>query len=108
MHARIDNAIAKRMNRIKDAQKYKNTNQQWIPITAAIEEAVIDYFDLKGKQATKMRGRAKITYRKAERGILQGADKYVEDNVTANIKFQNRIAGTHSTQGTALITSTTA
>ena len=49
-----------------------------------------------------MRGRAKITYRKAEREILQGADKYVEDNVTANIEFQNRIAGTHSTQGNRL------
>ena len=43
-----------------------------------------------------------ITYRKAEREILQGADKYVEDNVTANIEFQKRIAGTHSTQGNRL------
>ena len=58
----MDLAIEKRKHRLRYAVKLKDTNMQWDLITAGVEERVIEFFQLKGKEATKMRGRSKITF----------------------------------------------
>ena len=60
----MDLAIEKRKHRLRYAVKLKDTNMQWDLIAAGVEEGVIEFFQLKGKEATKMRGRSKITFTK--------------------------------------------
>ena len=47
---------------------------QWDLIAAGVEEGVIEIFQLKGKEATKMRGRSKITFAKITKRLLKGID----------------------------------
>ena len=41
---------------------------QWNLIAAGVEEGVIEFFKLEGKEAAKMKGRSKITFSKKAKG----------------------------------------
>ena len=66
----MDQQILKRAYRLKHAQATENTEQQWDLIAAAVEQAVIDFYQLKDAQAKKMRGRSKVTFQKKTTKIL--------------------------------------
>ena len=53
----MDEAIGKRKYRLQHAVAIKDTNTQAALVAAAVEEANISFHSLKGKEATKMRGR---------------------------------------------------
>ena len=63
----------KRKHRLSYAVKLKDINMQWDLIAAGDEEGVIDFFQLKGKEATNMRGRSKITFAKKTKRLLKKA-----------------------------------
>ena len=58
----IDTAMGKREHRLSYAVKFKDTSVQWDLIAAGVEEGVIEFFKLEGKEATKMKGRSKIIF----------------------------------------------
>ena len=66
----MDAAIEDRITRIETSQLHKDTERQWGLIAAAVEDAIIKEFNLEGKQATRMRGRSKVSYR----------DEYIENS----------------------------
>ena len=67
MHEHMDEQIEKRQYRLKHAQEAGDTTTQWDLIAAATEEANIAYHQLKGREATKMRGRSKVVFQKTEK-----------------------------------------
>ena len=71
----MDRTIEDRRHRFNLAEQQKNTTRQWDLVAAAVEEACIEFFELDGKQATKMRGRSKIIFRKQEKHVLEGIEK---------------------------------
>ena len=71
LHKTIDTAIEKRKHRLSYAVKLKDTSMQWDLIAAAVEEGVIEFFELKGKEATNMKGRSKITFAKRTKRLLK-------------------------------------
>ena len=71
-HKCLDAAIEQRISRIKEAQAQGDTDRQWMLITAAVEQAAIEYLDLQGKDATRMRGRSRVSFRKQDRELTQG------------------------------------
>ena len=56
--------VDKRIHRLRLAQKQRDTTRQWHLIAAAAEQANIEFHELDGAQATKMRGRSKVLYKK--------------------------------------------
>ena len=56
--------------RLKHAQEAGDTTTQWDLIAVATEEANIDYHQLKGREATKVRGRPKVVFQKKEKNSL--------------------------------------
>ena len=74
LHEHMDEQMEKRQYRLKHAQEAGDTTTQWDLIAAATEEANIDYHQLKGREATKMRGRSKVVFQKKEKNSLEGAD----------------------------------
>ena len=48
----------------------RDSATQWDPVAAVLEEANISYHGLIGRDATKMRGRSRITYNKTSEKIL--------------------------------------
>ncbi len=54
----------KRKHRLTHAAHTKDTDKQYDLIAAIAEEANIDFHGLQGKEATKMRGRSRITFNK--------------------------------------------
>ena len=63
-HERMDEAIGERKHRLAYAAMIKDTSTQWDIIAAGVEEGVINFFELEGKEATKMKGRSKVTFNK--------------------------------------------
>ena len=57
----MDEAIGKRKHRLAYVAMTKDTSTQWDIIAAGVEEGFIIFFELEGKEATKMKGRSKIT-----------------------------------------------
>ena len=49
---------------IRYAVSQKDTSMQWDLIAAGVEEGVIDFVKLEGKDATKVKGRSQITINK--------------------------------------------
>ena len=68
----MDVAIGKREHRLKHVVKLKDTSMQWNLIAAGVEEGVIEFFKLEGKEATKMKGRSKITFSKKSKRLNGG------------------------------------
>ena len=58
LHEHMDKQVDKRKHRLQHAAANKDTTTQWDLIAAASEEAVIDFLQLQGKEASKMRGRS--------------------------------------------------
>ena len=67
----MNEAIDKRKHRLAYAVSTKDTITQWDLIAAGVEEGVIDYFELEGKEATKMKGRSRITLNKKSMRLLK-------------------------------------
>ena len=65
-------AIEKRKYRLDYAARTRDTDRQWDLVAAAVEEGVIEFFQLKGSDATKMRGRSKIAFTKKSKRLLKG------------------------------------
>ena len=68
-------------------------------IVAATEETNIDYRQLKGREATKMRGRSKVVFQKKEKNSLEGAD--IEEDKAAwcfptKASWYRQTAGQHN------------
>jgi len=74
LHKAIDTAIEKKKHRLSYAVRIRDTSMQWDLIVAAVEEGVIEFFELKGKEATKMKGRSKITFAKRTKRLLKGIE----------------------------------
>ena len=74
LHKAIDTAIEKKKHRLSYAVRIRDTSMQWDLIAAAVEEGVIEFFELKGKEATKMKGRSKITFAKRTKRLLKGIE----------------------------------
>ena len=70
-HDETDLQRQKRRARPDDAYFRKDTDTFWQLITAAVEEASIIFHDLGGKEASKMRGRSKVTYQVHDRAQLE-------------------------------------
>ena len=98
----MDVAINERLQRIELSQLQKDTDRQWDLIAPAVEEAIIKYLQLEGRQATRMRGRSRVSYRNEDREILQGADKQTDKQETNIIETLNKVAGIHAAQGNRL------
>ena len=71
LHGHMDEQISKRHYRLLQAQVAGDTTIQWDLIAAAMEEANIDYHQLKGREATKMRGRSKVVFQNKENIALR-------------------------------------
>ena len=63
LHLHMDAAIEERIQRIELSQLQKDTDRQWDLIAAVVEEAIIKDLNLEGRQATRMHGRSKVSYR---------------------------------------------
>ena len=70
LHDKMDEQVANRKCRLLQAQEAKDTTRQWDLIAAATEEAVIDYHQRQSKEASRMRGRSKITFKNKEKNFL--------------------------------------
>lgn len=57
----MDEAIAERIQRLKDAAVSRDTERLWMLTTAAIESGFVKHLSLTGPQADKMRGRSKVS-----------------------------------------------
>ena len=95
-------SIERRQNRLKLAQAEKNTTRQWHLIAAAVEEANIEYHNLRDKQAAKMKGRSKITFKTATQYAFQGAGKHAEEEDVTRLQMLNKIAAEHNVLGNKL------
>ena len=69
-HAEIDKQIEKKKHRLEDARLKHDTERQWMLITAIVEGAAIQFFELEGKDAVKMRGISKVAFQYLERIML--------------------------------------
>ena len=70
----MDEQIEKRQYRLKYAQEAGDTTTQWDLIAVVMEEANIDDHHVKGREATKMRGRSRVVFQRKEKNSLEGAD----------------------------------
>ena len=75
LHTIMDQQTHRREWRLKEAVLRKDTGWQWGLITASVEEANIQFHDLKRKDATKMKGRSKVTFQTGKRNLLRGAEE---------------------------------
>ena len=71
LHGHMDEQIRKRHHRLTQAQAAGDTTVQWDLVAAATEEANIDYHQLRGREATKLRGRSKVVFQNKEKTALK-------------------------------------
>ena len=86
------------------AQEAKDTTRQWDLIAAANEDAIIAYLNLRGREATKIRGRSRIAFKNKKRNCLEG----IEANETiapmaTRVNWLRHVAGQHTKMGNKLI-----
>ena len=98
----MDQQIQKRFYRLKHAQAMEKTEQQWDLIAAAVEQAVIEFHQLKDAEAKKMRGRSRIMFQKKTKHVLQGNENEVESEDDTRFKLLCRIASQHTQLGNKL------
>ena len=104
LHVRMDEQHDKRKYRLQHAVEAKDTNTQWDLIAAIAEEANIDFHNLQGREATKMRGRSRITFNKAIKNLLQGMEAQEENaELATRAKWLREMAGHHTKLGNKLI-----
>ena len=102
-HDEMDIQIEKRESRLHEAQQSSDTERYWMLITAAVEEAAINYFHLEGKYATKMRGRSKVTFKCVQRCLLHGAENAATDDEISFINAATKAMSNHTQQGNRAI-----
>ena len=77
---------------------------QWDLIVAAVEEGVIEFFELKGKEATKMKGRSKITFAKRTKRLLKGIEGEESNaDLVSRASWLRAAAGHHTKLANRLI-----
>ena len=94
----------KRERRLTYAVKLKDTSMQWDLIAAGVEEGVIEFFKLKWKEATKMKGCSKITFSKKSKRLLKGIEE--EDSnadLVSRASWLRTAAGHHTKLANKLI-----
>ena len=100
----MDDQIEKREWRFKEAALQQNTTRQWQLIAAAVEEANIIFHKLTGREATKMRGRSKVTFRSKTKDALKGMERSEDhENEVEYAKWMQKQAGEHAKLGNKLI-----
>ena len=100
----MDKHTDDRKYRIAHAESKKDTSMQWDLIVAAVENAAIEFFKLEGKQATKMRGRSRITFTKKIKRMLQGIEDDDENaEMVSRAKWLRVAAGNHTSLGNKLV-----
>ena len=83
---------------------HKDTTKQLDLIAVATEQAVIDFLKLEGKEASKMRGRSRITFQKKDKITLEGMeDKDANGDLITRAKWLRKQAGYHAKLGNKLI-----
>ena len=86
------------------AVNMKDTSMQWDLIAAGVEEAVIKFSKLEGKEATTMRGRSKITLNEKTKGLLKGMEDNDENADLVNrATWLSAAAGRHTRLANKLI-----
>ena len=104
LHKLMDKHITKREHKLKKTLEAKDTTTQWDLIAAAAEDAIIEFYGLKGAEAKKMRGRSKITFQKKSTSTLQAVEKQPENaDMVTRAKWLRKIAGQHAKLGNKLI-----
>ena len=71
LHGHMDEQIRKRHYRLLQAHVAGDTTIQWDLIAAAMQETNIDYHELKGREATKMRWSSKAVFQNNEKTALR-------------------------------------
>ena len=99
LHQIMDEQIAKRQKRLAAAEEERDSNKLWDLITAAFEGAAVQYFELQGTQAEKMRGRSKVQIDCTKVGPK--VEVVHEDMTTAGAELR-RLAGKHHAQANRL------
>ena len=86
-----------------EAESRKDTTMQWDLIAAATEDANIQYHNLQGRDATKMKGRSKLKFKKKTRDSLEGieADDGNLEQVS-KAKWWRQVAAAHTKMGNKL------
>ena len=74
LHDERDKQVARRACRFRDAAMREDTTTQWDLVPASVEEANIHYHEVIGRDAIKMRGRPKTTFKKTIRNFLEGME----------------------------------
>jgi tRNA threonylcarbamoyladenosine modification (KEOPS) complex Pcc1 subunit len=100
----MDEAIKKKKHRLAYAVKIKDTSTQWDLIAAGVEEGVIECFELEGKEATKMKGRSRITFNKKSKRLLKSIE--AEDSnadLATRAGWLRTVAGHHIKLANTLI-----
>ena len=78
--------------------KTEDTSTQWDLIVAGVEEGVIECFELEGKEATKMKGRSRITFNKKSKRLLKSIETDEGNEDLATRAGWLRIAAGHHTK----------
>ena len=100
----MDDALERREHRLKHAVKIKDTSMQWDLIAAVVEEAVIEFFKLEGKEAKKVRGRSKITFNEKTKRLLKGMEEDEENaDMVSRATWLRAAAGHHTKLANKLI-----
>ena len=81
LHEHMGTQIDKRKYRLEHATAIKDTTMQWDLIAAATEDATTRFFQLQGTEASNMRGRSKVVFKKRGRKPVRGL-KILRSTVT--------------------------
>jgi hypothetical protein len=104
LHKLMDDQIEKRDWRFQLAVFQSNTTRQWQLIAAAVEEANIIFHKLTGRDATKMRGRSKVSFKSKNKDALKGLERNEDLEEEVEIaKWMQRQAGEHAKLGNKLV-----
>ena len=77
-HKEIDDQLGRREHRLTHAVKITDTSMQLELVAVPVETAVTKFFQLEGKDAERMRGRSRITFRRKTKRLLRGIEEDAE------------------------------
>ena len=104
LHEHMDQQSMKRIHRMALARFNKDTTWMWDLVAATVEQANIQFHNLQGKEATKMRGRSRITLKKQVKDMLQGNEDDPDETILASrANWLRGVAQDHAAQGNRLI-----
>jgi hypothetical protein len=100
----MDQQVASREYRFKLAEMKKDTTRQWDLVAAATEAAVIEYMNLKGNEAKRMRGRSKVRFMKQEEDALslEKVESVEQEETQTKAEWLKKSSSDHSTLGNKL------